>query len=207
MYGGRELTHDFFPMPFFVYLIFTFLIFIYFFFLLVFSLIFFIFIIFIFILFLCFTSFHFISFHVHFFSFHFLLLFETKSNEMKIKSKQNQMITTWLRADIAPKINHDGQERYTHEGNFSETKNFHFSHPSNERRHGEEHFYIRNYLLEMTPSQGKMRLKSALQNLTFYWQKLYEKVIHEIVARISRARFRIITHSYAVSVSRKNHFM
>ena len=30
---------------------------------------------------------------------------------------------------------------------------------------GEEHFHIKNYLLEMTPSQGKMRIKSALQKL------------------------------------------
>ena len=64
-------------------------------------------------LFLLFSfSFHFISFHFTsiFFSFHFLSLFETKSNEMKIKSKRNQKKTTWPRADIAPKINHHDRE-------------------------------------------------------------------------------------------------
>ena len=45
----------------------------------------------------------------------------------------------------------------------------------------------------MTPSQGKMRLKSALQKLNLLLQKLYEKVIHEIVASIARPRFRIVT--------------
>ena len=31
---------------------------------------------------------------------------------------------------------------------------------SNESRHGEEHFHMKNYLLEMTPSRGKMALKT-----------------------------------------------
>ena len=59
------------------------------------------------------SFFYFYYFHFHFFiSFHFtsISLFETKSNEMKIKSKRDQKKTTWPRADIAPKINHDGRE-------------------------------------------------------------------------------------------------
>ena len=32
-------------------------------------------------------------------------------------------------------------------------------------------FHIKNYLLEMTPSQGKMRWKSALQKLNFLMAK------------------------------------
>ena len=63
----------------------------------------------IFLIFISFHFYYFISFHF-IFSFHFFSLFETKSNKMRIKSKQNQMITMWPRADIAPKINHDSQE-------------------------------------------------------------------------------------------------
>ena len=50
-------------------------------------------------LFICLLTFlSFFSF-VHFFLFHFILFTEMKPNE-----------NTWLRADIAPKINHDGRE-------------------------------------------------------------------------------------------------
>ena len=47
-----------------------------------------------------------------------------------------------------------------------------FSHPyisyiPNKRLQGEEQFHSNNYLLEMTRSHAKMRLKSAPQNLNF----------------------------------------
>ena len=44
--------------------------------------------------------------------------------------------------------------------------------PSDERWHGDKHFHIKNYILEMTPSQGKMRLKSALQKLNLLMAKV-----------------------------------
>ena len=51
--------------------------------------------------------------------------------------------------------------------NFSETKNFHFNHLSDERLSGEEHFHIKNYLLEITPLHGKMRSKTPPQKHNF----------------------------------------
>ena len=48
----------------------------------------------------------------------------------------------------------------------------------------------------MTPSHAKLRLKSAPQNVTFKQEKLYEKVIHYIVAINALADFRIVTHSH-----------
>ena len=82
---------------------------------------------------------------------------------------------------------------HRHEGNFSETKNFHFSHPSNERWHGEEHFHITTTFWKWLLHREKCVWKVHYKNLTCSWQKLYEKVIHEIVASIARARFRIVT--------------
>ena len=41
------------------------------------------------------------------------------------------------------------------------------SYIANERLQREEQFHSKNYLLEMTPSHAKMRLKSAPQNLKF----------------------------------------
>ena len=54
------------------------------------------------------------------------------------------------------------------ESNFSETKNFIFNIPSNESRHGEEHFHIKKYL---NPSQGKYRLKRSAQKRNFAMTK------------------------------------
>ena len=42
---------------------------------------------------------------------------------------------------------------------------------SNESRHGEEHFHMKNYLLEMTPSWGKMALKTLPQKHKFLMAK------------------------------------
>ena len=41
------------------------------------------------------------------------------------------------------------------------------------------------------------------KNWTFQWQKVYKNVIHWIVAANALARFRIVTHCYAASFSRK----
>ena len=49
---------------------------------------------------------------------------------------------------------------------------------SYERLHDEEKFRSEKYLLEMTPSHAKMRLKSAPEKLNFVMAKPYEKVIH-----------------------------
>ena len=49
---------------------------------------------------------------------------------------------------------------------------------SYERLHGEEQFRSKKYLLEMTPSHAKMRLKSAPEKLNFVMAKPHEKVIH-----------------------------
>ena len=55
-----------------------------------------------------------------------------------------------------------------------------FSHPfnsylTNERLQEEGQFYCNNYLLEMTRSHAKMRLKSAQQNLNFVMAKIISK--------------------------------
>ena len=42
---------------------------------------------------------------------------------------------------------------------------------SYERLHGEEQFRSKKYLLEMTPSHAKMRLKSAREKLKFIMAK------------------------------------
>ena len=46
---------------------------------------------------------------------------------------------------------------------------------ANETLQGEEAFHCKNYLLEMTRSHAKMRLKSALQNLNFVITKAISK--------------------------------
>ena len=108
----------------FVFVLFLYFLFFYF-FLFNFFLSFFIFIIIIFISFdFFFISFHFILRPI-FFLFFFFNSFPFAF--CKIKSKRNQIIITWPRADIAPKINHDGQE-LTYALRF-----FFFSHTSNER--------------------------------------------------------------------------
>ena len=45
------------------------------------------------------------------------------------------------------------------------------SYMSYERLHGEEQFRSKKYLLEMTPSHAKMRLKSAWEKLKFIMAK------------------------------------
>ena len=55
-----------------------------------------------------------------------------------------------------------------------------FSHPyvyymASERLQGEEQFHSKNYLLEMTCSHGKMRLKSGPQKLNFVIAKVISK--------------------------------
>ena len=55
-----------------------------------------------------------------------------------------------------------------------------FSHPyisymANERLQGEEQFHSKNYLLEMSHSHAKMRLKSAPKNLNFVMAKAISK--------------------------------
>ena len=53
---------------------------------------------------------------------------------------------------------------------------------SSERSHSEEQFHSKKYLLEMTPSHAKMRLKSAPEKLNFvmtkasYMKKLYTRL-------------------------------
>ena len=42
---------------------------------------------------------------------------------------------------------------------------------SNESRHGEEHFHMKNYLLEIPPSRGKMALKTLPQKHKFLMTK------------------------------------
>ena len=46
------------------------------------------------------------------------------------------------------------------------------------RLHDEEQFRSEKYLLEMTPSHTKMRLKSVPEKLNFVMAKPHEKVIH-----------------------------
>ena len=55
-----------------------------------------------------------------------------------------------------------------------------FSHPyiyytASERLQGEEQFYTKNYLLEMSRFHAKMRLKSAPQKLNFLMEKATSK--------------------------------
>ena len=66
---------------------------------------------------------------------------------------------------------------------------------SYENLHAEEQFRSKKYLLEMTPSLAKLHLKSLPQKRNFKPQKLYEKVIHWIVATNALARFRITTYN------------
>ena len=51
---------------------------------------------------------------------------------------------------------------------FFETKNFVFNLPSNESRQEQKYFHIKNYLLEMTPLQGKMSSKTPPKKRTFF---------------------------------------
>ena len=81
-------------------------------------------------------------------------------------------------------------ECYTNEASVARVKNFDFdndtsenifshhyiNYVANERLQGQEQFYSKNYLLEMTLSHIKMRLKSALQNLNFVMANI-KKVI------------------------------
>ena len=58
-----------------------------------------------------------------------------------------------------------------------------FSHPyirymANGRLQGEEQFHSKNFLLEMSFSHTKMRLKSAPQKLNFLMAKGTQKIIH-----------------------------
>ena len=46
---------------------------------------------------------------------------------------------------------------------------------ANERLQGEEQFHSKNYLLEMSHSHAKMRLKSAPKNLNFVMAKAISK--------------------------------
>ena len=78
-----------------------------------------------------------------------------------------------------------------------------FSHPyisyiKNERLQGEKEFHSKNYLLEMPCSHA-----STPQKLNFVMAKLYQNVIHKIVAANALARSRIVTHSNTALVSIK----
>ena len=66
--------------------------------------------------------------------------------------------------------------------------------PSDERWHGEEHFHIKNYLSETTPSQGKMHLKSALQKLNLLMAKAISKSYTQNCSQHCPCTF---PHSYA----------
>ena len=62
----------------------------------------------------------------------------------------------------------------------NDTDNNIFSHPyiyhiANERRQGENQIHTKNYLLEMSHFQAKMRLKSAPQKLNFLMAKAISK--------------------------------
>ena len=70
------------------------------------------------------------------------------------------------------------------QSNFSKIKNFKFNLPSNQSRHREEHFHIKNYLFKITPSQGKQRLKRRPLNCSHKWSCTFP-------------------HSYAASFLRK----
>ena len=108
-------------------------------------------------------------------------------------------------------------ECYTNDTSATQVKHFDFdndtskniySHPygyymESERLQREEQSHSKNQLLEMLCSHAKIRLKSAPQKLNFLVRKLYQKVIHQIVAANVLARFRIVTHSNAVSISIK----
>ena len=81
-------------------------------------------------------------------------------------------------------------ECYTNDTSATRVKNFDFdndtsenifshhyiNYVANERLQGQEQFYSKNYLLEMTLSHINMRLKSALQNLNFVMANI-KKVI------------------------------
>ena len=60
---------------------------------------------------------------------------------------------------------------YIH-GNFSETKNFVFNLPSNESRHGEEHFHIKKCLWGKPRFHVKCFMKTLLQKRNFLMAKL-----------------------------------
>ena len=74
---------------------------------------------------------------------------------------------------------------------------------ASERLQGEEQFHSKNQILEMRRSHAKMRLKSAPQKLNFLVGKTISSYTHNIVAAKVLARFRIVTHSNAVSISIK----
>ena len=98
LYGGRELTYDFF----FYYFTSYFLLFLFYFFTFCILFIFVAFILFSFCFYL--VHFYFLIFVIVFFFFCielFFILFRFLT--------WNEMETTWPRADIAPKINHDGR--------------------------------------------------------------------------------------------------
>ena len=56
---------------------------------------------------------------------------------------------------------------YIYISTFLKHSEHYISHMSYERLHGEEQFHSKKYLLEMTPSHAKMRLKSTPEKLNF----------------------------------------
>ena len=74
---------------------------------------------------------------------------------------------------------------------------------SYERLQREEHFHIKKWLWEKPRFHGECPWKLRHKNVTFYRQKLYEKVRHKIVATNALASFCIVTHRYTASFSQK----
>ena len=82
-------------------------------------------------------------------------------------------------------------ECYTNDTSATRVKNFDFDNDTGknifshfyiyymarERLQGEEQFHTKNYLLEMSRFHAKKAFKKCTTK-TFYWQKLYQKVVH-----------------------------
>ena len=78
---------------------------------------------------------------------------------------------------------------------------------ANERLQGQEQFYSKSYLLEMSRSHAKMHLKSAPQKLNFVMAKAISKSYTYIVAANALACSRIVTHSSTTSFLIKSYFI
>ena len=65
------------------------------------------------------------------------------------------------------------------------------------------YFSLRTMFWKCLLPMLKCAWKVHFKNWTFQWQKVYKNVINWIVAANALARFRIVTHCYATSFSRK----
>ena len=111
-------------------------------------------------------------------------------------------------------------ECYKNDASATRVKNFHFdndtsenifsntyiyiSYIANERLQGEEQFHSKNYLLEMSRSHAKMRLKSAPQKLNFVkGEAIAESYALDCTCKCPCTFLHIVTQSNTASFSIK----